>query len=89
MQKLPPTKRPWKIQVHESVEVVRPRLEAGKRITILIEDPKQAALIRHLLSPHTELSGFLRIALASEVGPLSLRRFRDSEVLPIAKCRDC
>ena len=88
MPELPLTKRPWKIQVHEAVEVVRPRLEAGKRITILIEDPKQAGLIRHLL-PSTETSGFLRIALASEAVPLSLRRFRDSEVLPIAKCRDC
>ncbi len=82
------TKLPWKVRVHAAVKELQPRLEAGERITLLIEDARQAGSIRHLLPPSPEMPGFLRIALAAEVGPLSLRRFQDSEVVSIARCPD-
>ena len=77
---------PWKVQVHAAIRELQPRLEAGERITLLIEDSRQAGLIRHLLPPSQEMPGFLRIVLAAEAGPLSLRRFQDSELVSIAKC---
>ncbi len=79
---------PWKVQVHAAIRELRPRLEAGERITLLIEDSRQAGLIRHLLPPSTQMPGLLRIVLAAEVGSESLRRFQDSELVSIAKCRD-
>ncbi len=82
-------KLPWKIAAHNAARMLQPRLEAGERITLLIEYPQQAGLIRNLLPLSTEMPGFLRIAMASEVGPKSLRRFQDSEVISITKCREC
>ncbi len=54
------TKLPWKVQVHAAVKELQPRLEAGERITLLIEDSRQAGLVRHLLPPSQEMPGFLR-----------------------------
>ncbi len=82
------TKLPWKVQVHAAIRELQPRLEAGESITLLIEDSRQAGLIRHLLPPSPEVPGFLRIVLAAEVGSKSLRRLQDSDVVSIAKCRD-
>ncbi len=79
---------PWKVQAHSAVRELQPRLEAGESITLLIEDSRQAGLIRHLLPPSPEMPGFLRVVLAAEVGPESLMRFQDSELVLIAKCRD-
>ena len=75
------------MQVHEAVKVIEPRLEAGERITLLVENHHQPGLIRYLLPPSNEMPGSLRIALAAETLESSLRRFEmDSEVVSIAKC---
>ena len=73
----PPTVR-WKVQVHEAAGEIRQALEDHDVVTVIIEDHRQAGLICGTISR----SGRLRLALASETGPLAMKRFEsDSKVI--------
>ena len=80
----PPTAR-WRAQVHEAAGEIRQALEEHEEVVVVIEDSRQATVVRHVISR----SGRLRLVSASEAGPLAMQRLEaDAEVILLKDPRE-